>query len=184
MTDPAEAPLGRLEQRDGVGILHYRRRLAQPLTRVWQALSDPDHLTAWFPTTIDGDRRAGAALVFEFPDLDLEPMHGVMMIYDPPVLMELMWGEDRLRFELMDEGDVTVLDLTVTFPQYGKAARDGAGWHACLDNLDRQVIGQQPRTDQWPVIHPRYVASFGPEASSIGPPQEWLDRHGSSADLV
>ena len=40
-----------------------------------------------------------------------------------------------LRFELEPDGSGSVLTLTVTFPEYGKAARDAAGWHVCLEQL-------------------------------------------------
>jgi hypothetical protein len=74
-----------------------------------------------------------------------------------------------------------VLDFTVTFPEYGKAARDGAGWHVCLDQLAHALADSQPpwtHPDRWRAVHPDYVTKLGPEASSIGPPTEWEDAHG------
>ena len=58
----------------------------------------------------------------------------------------------------------------------GKAARDAAGWHTCLDALESSLAGEaDPRSrmqsDRWSEVHPHYVESFGPEASALGPPE-------------
>ena len=67
--------------------------------------------------------------------------------------------------------------MTVGFTEQGKAARDGAGWHECLDNLVKLLASDPERVeaDTWATIHPAYVERFGPAASTIGPPQEYLD---------
>jgi DNA-binding transcriptional ArsR family regulator len=64
------------------------------------------------------------------------------------------------------------LTLTDTFDDVGKAARDAAGWHECLDRLVSDLDGtaQPPKGERWRQIHPVYVAELGPEASTIGPP--------------
>jgi uncharacterized protein YndB with AHSA1/START domain len=182
MTDLTnESTLGTLERHGDVAILRYRRHLAHPRPKVWRALSEPEQLAGWFPTTIDGALTAGAPLSFAFRDVAIDPMAGEMLEFDPPSVMELRWGDDTLRFELRDDGDHTVLDLTVTFPEYGKAARDGAGWHVCLEYLTQVVAGTRAperEDDLWRAVHPDYVDRFGPDASSIGPPKEWEDVHG------
>ena len=59
-----------------------------------------------------------------------------MLAFVPPSLLELRWADDVLRFELeSDGGGETILHLRVTFPEHGKAARDAAGWHVCLERL-------------------------------------------------
>ena len=55
--------------------------------------------------------------------------------------MEFTWGTDRLRIELRADGAGTLLTLTDTFDELGKAARDGAGWHECLDRLVSELDG-------------------------------------------
>jgi uncharacterized protein YndB with AHSA1/START domain len=96
-------------------------------------MTEPEQLAGWFPTTIDGTMKAGATLSFSFRQVPIDPMVGALVAFDPPSLLELRWGDDTLRFELKANGESTELELTVTFPEYGKAARDGAGWHVCLD---------------------------------------------------
>lgn len=87
---------------------------------------------------------------------------------------EFTWGGDTLRFELApDEGGGTVLTLRNTFDELGKAARDAAGWHTCLELLAVHLDGREPPAatrDLWKELHPQYVAALGPEASTIGPP--------------
>ena len=167
--------LGTLERAQDHSVLRYRRRLPHPREKVWRALTEDEHLAAWFPTTIEGDRAGGAPLRFSFPAGEAEPFAGAMRVFEPPSVMELQWGDDVLRFELSAEGpELTVLHLVVTFPELGKAARDGAGWHVCLDRLGCDLAGAPPPwtpTERWRAVHPLYVAELGPEASALGPPQ-------------
>jgi hypothetical protein len=97
-----------------------------------------------------------------------------MLAFDPPALMELRWADDVLRFELAADGEKgCLLSLTVTFPEYAKAARDGTGWHVCLEQLAYECDGADPpwpSRERWGAVHPRYVAALGPEASVLGPP--------------
>jgi len=165
---------GQLEQTGGRWQLRFTRRLPHPPERVWRALTEPEHLAAWFPTTIEGERAAGAALRFAHRDAAAPPVEGRMLVYAPPSVLEFVWGDDEtLRFEVTPDGDGSVLTLFNTIDQVGKAARDGAGWHACLDVLAHHLDGEAPpwRPDErWAEVHGQYVARFGPEASTIGPP--------------
>ena len=165
---------GTLERIGGMSVLRYRKRLPHSVEKVWRALVEDDDLAAWFPTTIEGERAPGAPLRFSFREGESEPFAGVMRVFDPPSVMELQWGDDSLRFELHAvEPRATVLDLVVTFPELAKAARDGAGWHVCLEQLDHVVGGTSlpwEPTDRWRAVHPHYVQRLGPEASAIGPP--------------
>jgi uncharacterized protein YndB with AHSA1/START domain len=143
---------------------------------VWRAITEPDHLEAWFPTTIEGDRTAGAKLRFEFPFDGAPPQFGEMITYEPTSLMEFRWGdEDTLRFELRPDGDGSELSLINTFDEIGKAARDAAGWHSRLDVLDHHLRAQDPPwnpEERGLDLIPEYAERFGPEASAIGPP-DW-----------
>jgi uncharacterized protein YndB with AHSA1/START domain len=164
---------GVLERRGDVAVLRFRRTLRQPPETVWAALTQDAHLAEWFPTTIEGARVAGGALRFAFRQGEGEAFDGQMMMFDPPSLMELRWGDDLLRFEIERDGSGCILSLTVTFPEYGKAARDATGWHVCLERLAFVCSATAPPwspSERWRVVHPHYVAAFGAEASVIGPP--------------
>jgi uncharacterized protein YndB with AHSA1/START domain len=152
-------------------VLRFERRLPKPPATVWQALTEDEHLDAWFPTTIEGDRAAGAALTFGFREMDLSPMEGEMRVFEPPSLMELTWGGDVLRFELSPDGEGTALALIVEMEEFGKLARDGAGWHVCLDRLSQSLAGEPAGPDRWRELNAGYVERLGPEAATVGVPE-------------
>jgi uncharacterized protein YndB with AHSA1/START domain len=172
---------GSLGRVGDVSVLRFRRRLAHPPQRVWAALTDDGHLAGWFPTTIEGERTPGAPLRFSFRQSEGDPFDGEMRVFEPPSVMELRWADDILRFELEPDGTGCFLSLTVTFPEHGKAARDAAGWHVCLEQLshvvDATTLPWEP-PDRWRVVHAGYVTRLGPEASTVGPPEAWERTHG------
>jgi uncharacterized protein YndB with AHSA1/START domain len=164
---------GTLEHVDGRWELRFVRRLAHPPATVWRALTDPEHLAAWFPAAIEGEREAGAPLRFVFEHGEGPDTEGEITVYDPPARFEFRWGEELLRFALEPDGDGCVLTFVDAFDELGKAARDGAGWHTCLDLLEHDLAGHRPgwtSADRWADVHPGYVERFGPEAATIGPP--------------
>lgn len=170
---------GTLERRGELAVLTFTRRLPHRPERVWRALTEDDQLARWFPTTIEGPRAAGAPLRFGQRDGAGPPFDGELVAFDPPRLLELRWGEDLLRFELAPDGDGTLLTLTDAFGEPGRAARDGAGWHVCLDALAGLLDAQPPADsgERWRAVHPGYVERFGPAASTIGPPPGWQEAH-------
>jgi len=152
------------------------RHLDHPAEKVWHAITDADELAQWFPTRVVGEIRPGAKLQFQhdaIPTFD-----GEVLVCDPPRLLELRWGPDVIRFEIQQVADGCTLTFTDTFDEYGKAARDAAGWHECLDLLEHVVAGStQERAlgERWAEVHPSYVSKLGPAASTVGPPEEMLD---------
>jgi uncharacterized protein YndB with AHSA1/START domain len=171
-----EEDYGTLDRDGGHPVVRFRRQLHHPPAKVWRALTEPEHLAPWFPTTIEGERVTGARLRFGFRQMEIDAFDGEMLAFDPPTLMELRWGDQTLRFELQPTDDGSVLTFTATFDEIGKVARDGAGWHACLDLLTFDIDGASaPWTsaDRWRQVSPTYVARFGPEASTVGPPEGW-----------
>src|SRR5262245_20151101 len=70
MSETASMEYGELHVTDGRGVLRFTRRLNHPPEKVWAALIEPEQLAAWFPTTIDGQRAAGASLTFRFEQID------------------------------------------------------------------------------------------------------------------
>jgi uncharacterized protein YndB with AHSA1/START domain len=143
--------------------LTFVRDLNHPVEKVWRAITEPDGLAAWFPSTIEGERRAGAALKFVFPFPDAPVMEGTMRAYEPMSLVEFVWGEDVVRIELSPIDGGTRLTLTDTFDDYTKAARDAGGWHASLDNLGYSLDGLAKQEDNWKTTTPWYLEHFPPE---------------------
>lgn len=179
MTDPIHHDHAELVDPDGQPTLVFRRRLRHSPAKVWRALTNDADLAAWFPTTIEGERVAGAVLRFEFrPDDEyaagLPGFDGRMIAAEEPERLELAWGDHVLRFDLEPgpgESGCT-LTLTVRLEELGVAARDAAGWHVCLDNLSRRLDGERPvAADAWKPVNADYNERFGPAASAIGPPE-------------
>jgi uncharacterized protein YndB with AHSA1/START domain len=164
---------GTLEQAGTQWRLRFQRTLAHPAAEVWSAITEPERRSAWFPDTVDGDFTVvGAPLTFSHQG---GAFHGEVTACEPPALLELMWGSDRLRFEIAPVRGGCTLTLTDTFDELGKAARDAAGWHECLDNLEHALDGTPPipQSERWQELHARYVDALGPEAATIGPPADW-----------
>ena len=155
--------------------LHFERTFPHPPDKVWRALTEPEHLAAWFPCEIRGERRAGAPLRFVFDGAEDEAIAGEVAVYDPPRSLEYRWGVERLCFDLADDGrGGTRLRFVNTFDELGKGARDAAGWHVCLDALVARVTGEPPVREtrrRWEDLEERYATAFGPEAATIGPPE-------------
>src|SRR5437762_11948923 len=107
--------LGTLGQDGDRWTITFTRRLAHAPEKVWRAVTEPEHLAAWFPQEVVGERRAGARLRFVSSIGD--GFDGEMLVFDPPRVMELTWGTDRLRIELQPDGPGTLLPLPDTFGQ-------------------------------------------------------------------
>lgn len=168
-----DAEFGTLDQDGDRWRLTFTRHLAHSPEKVWRAVTEPEHLQAWFPDEIVGERRAGAPL--RFVQRTGDSFDGEMLRFEPPTLLELAWGVDVLRIELEPDGDGTRLTLTDTFGELGKAARDGAGWHECLDRLVAALDGDEPVPwgEPWRELNALYVERLGPDAATIGPPPGW-----------
>jgi uncharacterized protein YndB with AHSA1/START domain len=151
--------------------LVFTRRLAHPSEKVWRAIVEAEHRDAWFPQRIEGEWRVGAPLRFVSESGGFE---GEVLAFEPPRLVEMRWGTDRIRLEVQPDGDGCVLTLSDTFAEQGKAARDAAGWHACLDGLESELAGERAGWtvgERWQAVHGAYVERFGPAGATIGPPE-------------
>ncbi len=95
--DPGADDFATLERAGDHTVLRYRRRLAHPRHKVWRALTEDDHLAAWFPTAIEGTRSAGSRLHFSFRESEGEPFDGQMLAYDPPGAQWSRWADVVLR---------------------------------------------------------------------------------------
>jgi hypothetical protein len=89
---------------------------------------------------------------------------------DPPKLLEFNWGGQDIRWELEPlTGDGTRLTLWHNIDRR-YIAMGAAGWHICLDVLDRSLAGQPigrlvgPSVmgfDGFQRLHAEYATQFG-----------------------
>src|SRR4051795_13477946 len=134
---------GELLQRDGRWELRFTRELAHPVDKVWTAVTSQEGMSAWFPFDVVGERAPGASLRFVFREGEGPEFSGAMVEFEPFSTMELRWeGDETLRLELAAAGSGCVLTLINRFDDIGKAARDAAGWHTCLDLLEASLAGE------------------------------------------
>ncbi len=161
-----------IENRPG---LRFERRLSHPVEVVWRAITESDELERWFPSRVEVDElRPGAEMTFRFENMPLDApstMTGRVTEFDPPRLFEFYWGEDHLRFELEPSPgseDECVLRLTVLLDARDKAARDGAGWHVCLDRLECQLAGAEAGgRENWRSLYEEYQRRGVPAGAPI-----------------
>jgi uncharacterized protein YndB with AHSA1/START domain len=172
--DPTEN--GQLEAAGDRWRLRFTRRLAHSPEKVWRALTEPEHLKTWFPDEIEGTFEPGGVMRFVSEYRPNSLFEGEVIEFDPPSVLEFRWDtNETLRFEIRPDGTGAVLTFLDTFDELGKAARDAAGWHACLDVLTYELDGETPPWEpgaHWNELHDGYVERLGPAASEIGPPAE------------
>lgn len=152
-----------LDTADGRSVLRMERRLAHPPERVWRAVTQPERLAEWFPTTASIELQPGGKIDFGFGG------DGVVTDLDPPRLVAYTWGDDHLRWEIHPEAAGTLLVLVHTFADRAGAASFAAGWHTCVATLDL-VLGGKAGTDpgvDHVALHERYVDEFDLDAAAV-----------------
>ena len=155
--------------------LRFERRLPHPVDVVWRAITTSDELAEWFPSRVQvGELRTGAEMTFTFEHMPLEGapsrITGRVTEFDPPRVFAFWWGEDHLRFELEPAADgapACVLRLVVLLDEREKAARDGAGWHVCLDRLEERLAGVAGASEDWRGLYEEYQRRGAPAGAPI-----------------
>jgi hypothetical protein len=94
---------------------------------------------------------------------------------DPPRRFAFSWGDEELRFELEPSagGEGCVLRFTHILSERDRAARDAAGWHACLDELEKRLAGTPATapgtspTEEWREHYEEYTRRGMPTGAPI-----------------
>ena len=126
--------------------IRFERRLPARIERVWAAITTASELEGWLADS-SVDLRVGGTIehVFE-PGQEGARTHGLILVLEPPSTLEYEWrfsgeAESILRYDLIADGDETVLMLTHRSLGLTHARGYGAGWHAYLDALDACLSG-------------------------------------------
>ena len=149
------------------------RDLPQSPSTVWKALTDPDQLREWAP--FDADRDLGAVGTARLTTVGAptpQVHESRVKRADAPRLLELTWGEQDIRWELEPlSGGGTRLTLWHNIER-GFISMGAAGWHICLDVLDRFAAGQPIgrivgpgalKFPGWQRLNAEYARQFGVE---------------------
>ncbi len=116
------------------------RELRHPPAKVWQALTEPEHLREWAPFDADRTLTGGAAVKLTTVGAPQQPVSETQVKRaDAPKLLEYNWGGQDLRWQLEPLGaGGTRLTLWHNIDRRF-IAMGAAGWHLCLDVLDRSL---------------------------------------------
>jgi uncharacterized protein YndB with AHSA1/START domain len=78
-------------------------RISAPVEKVWAAVTEPAHISAWFaPTVLDG-AGVGASGTITFPDYGSVPLQ--VAAIDEPRSVSYRWGNDDAAGSLPDSVD-------------------------------------------------------------------------------
>ena len=149
------------------------RELPHPPALVWQALTEPEHLRQWAP--YDSDRSLGVVGTAKLTTVGAPtPQVAETRVKRAiaPKVLEFSWGGQDVRWELEPLGaHGTRLTLWHNINR-NFIAMGAAGWHICLDILERslgtQPIGRIVGMDAmhfggWQRLHTEYQKQFGVE---------------------
>ena len=149
------------------------RNLSHPPAKVWRAITDPEHLRAWAP--FDSDRSLASVGTVQLSTVGApQPMVSETQVKraDEPKLLEFNWGGQDLRWELEPlSGGGTKLTLWHNIDRRF-IAMGAAGWHVCLDVLERALAdqpigrivgGDAMKFEGWQRLHAEYAKQFGVE---------------------
>jgi uncharacterized protein YndB with AHSA1/START domain len=153
------------------------RDLRHPPEKVWKALTDPASLREWAP--FDADRSLGAVGVARLTTVGAPtPQTSQTRVTraEEPKLLEYNWGDKDIRWQLEPLGDGTRLTLWHNIDR-GFISMGAAGWHICLDVLDRllggeplgRIVGGEAMKFGWPRLNTEYAKRFGIEPPSWPP---------------
>jgi uncharacterized protein YndB with AHSA1/START domain len=144
------------------------RELRHPPEKVWQALTDPASLREWAP--FDADRNLASVGPVKLSTVGTPtPQISDTQVTraDAPNLLEYRWGENDMRWQLEPFGDGTRLTLWHNIDR-GFISMGAAGWHICLDVLDRlvaddpigRIVGGEAMKFGWPRLNTEYAKQF------------------------
>ncbi|MBB3665371.1 uncharacterized protein YndB with AHSA1/START domain [Prauserella sediminis] len=158
---------------DGGWQLRFERRYAHPPAKVWRALTDPEHLSAWYPFPVaELDLRVGGIIRFREPDGTPTDLHAEITELEPHRRLAFTefdeeTGEHRLRLTLEPDGSGCVLTFEHTFADNPWAEQTFTGWQGCLDALQATVrridLGALDDIDGRPVLRFERSLAHPPE---------------------
>jgi uncharacterized protein YndB with AHSA1/START domain len=146
MTDYLALRLGRVTVEGDHATITFERRLPHPPEVVWEAITETGQLSRWYLENPRIEGRVGGTVDFSSGPANIT---GRTLAWDPPRVFEHEWnvkfpglpkGEHGvIRWELVNEGDETVLRLTHSRLTRQTATGFAPGIHALLDRLEAHL---------------------------------------------
>lgn len=139
---PGPADVARVVKDGASWTLVLVREYPHPPELVWEALTDPAQLREWAP--FDASANLGSPGTAVRLTTAGAPMLHVtettVQRAEAPRLLVYNWGGNDLRWELVATAGGTRLTLWTSIDR-AYIAMGAAGWHVCLDVLDRWLGG-------------------------------------------
>jgi uncharacterized protein YndB with AHSA1/START domain len=165
---------GRYVEHDGRPAVRFERTYPHSIDRVWAAISEPEQLAKWFPSSVAIDPRVGGEVVFS-GDPNVDSSVGEVLRFDPPHHLAFTWGADELFIDLVavDDGSCLLVLINV-LAERDAAARNAAGWTVCLGELDNLIRGESTagphsaeNVSRFTPLFDAYVAAGLPAGAAI-----------------
>jgi uncharacterized protein YndB with AHSA1/START domain len=154
------------------------RELRHSPEKVWQALTDPEHLREWAPFDADGSLGAvGARVKLTTVGAPAKRVtETIVKRADAPKALEYTWGDFEIRWELQPLAGGTRLTLWTNIG-HRFISMGAAGWHICFDVLDRllagqpvgRIVGPEAMKFGWQRLNAEYAKQFGVESPDWPP---------------
>ena len=144
--------------------------------KVWEALTDPEHLREWAPFDADGSLDTADTRV-KLTTVGAPTPHvteTTVTRADAPKVLEYNWGGFDMRWGLEDVDGGTRLTLWTNIDRRF-ISMGAAGWHICFDVLDRLLAGQPigrivgpeaMKFGGWQRLNAEYAQQFGMETAN------------------
>jgi uncharacterized protein YndB with AHSA1/START domain len=167
---PGPASVARVHKDGEQWTLVLVRELRHPPQAVWQAITDPAHLREWAPFDADASLGTAGTTVKLTTVGAPTPLVSETTVTraDAPRLLEYKWGGFDMRWQLEATGGGTRLTLWTNIDRR-YMSMGAAGWHICLDVLDRLLDGQPigrivgpeaMKFDGWQRLNADYAKQF------------------------
>jgi uncharacterized protein YndB with AHSA1/START domain len=118
------------------------------------------------------EQRVGGTVRFS-GDPHTDDQTGTVLAFDPPHRLAFTWGEDELHLSLEPSDEGCRLTLINVLAQRDTAARNGAGWHVCLEELTKWLAGihsdgpHGATTTAWQPTYDAYRAAGLPSGAPV-----------------
>lgn len=157
--------IAQIQRNESGYIAQFKRELNHPAYKVWAMLTDNKRLKEWFPELEVKELGTGGMILFDMQDGTYEEMP--ILDYVEGKVLEYVWGEDKVRFEIHadDTGETSTLLLSEKITLLtDHTSKDLAGWHVCLDVIETLLNGNavSERKEEWDLWYPQYVEALKP----------------------